>query len=430
MKIRSMRTQYACVLALALWAATAAGAASPLAQGESLTLARAIELAATHGPSVAALTLETEALAARNETEALPPSIHLESEFESFAGGGNLSGTDLLESTVLLSRVVELGNKRALRRGLGSAELDRLAADQQLLRAELSVEAARRFIHVLSDQAVLVTAKRATELAQTARDVARQRVAAGAASPAALGRAEIALARSQIAQEHAEHELASSRVKLSILWGDTAASFSVVSGDLFDLPPLEPLDAYQARLDASPEMTRFLSEAQVQDARIRLAQAGRSPDVSIAAGVRRLEAFDDEALVASFSVPLGTRRRAELQERAARADRTRVDMNRESRRLELHATLFDLYQELLNARTKAQTLNVQVRPQAEIMLATTNEGYRAGRFSLLELADAQLQLIEVEREATQAAAQFHTLLVEIQRVVGAPIQTLVVRSAP
>jgi cobalt-zinc-cadmium efflux system outer membrane protein len=54
------------------------------------------------------------------------------------------------------------------------------------------------------------------------------------------------------------------------------------------------------------------------------------------------------------------------------------------------------------------------------MLAATNEGYRAGRFSLLELADAQLQLIEVEREATEAAASFHTLMVEIRRVLGAP----------
>lgn len=430
MKNRSTRTPYACALAIALWAATAAGGASPLAQGESLTLARAIELAATHGPAVAALLSETEALAARNEAEALPPSIHLESEFENFAGRGDLSGTSLLESTLRLSRVVELGDKRALRRGLGSAELERLAVDQQLLRADLSAEVARRFIHVLSDQAMLVTAKRATELAQTARDVARQRVTAGAASPAALGRAEIALTRSQIAQEHAEHELASSRVKLSILWGDTAASFSVVSGDLFDLPPLEPLDAYRGRLQTSPELTRFASEAQVQDARIRLARAQRSADVSLAAGVRRLEAFDDEALVASFSVPLGTRRRAELHERAARADRNRVDMNRESRRLELHAMLFDLYQEMLHARTAAASLNTRVRPQAETMVATTDEGYRAGRFSLLELADAQLQLIEVEREAAEAAAQFHTLMVEIQRLIGAPIQTLLVRSAP
>jgi cobalt-zinc-cadmium efflux system outer membrane protein len=219
-------------------------------------------------------------------------------------------------------------------------------------------------------------------------------------------------------------------VKLAILWGDTAASFSIAAGDLFDLPPLQSLDVYRARLDASPDLGRFASEARVQDARIRLAQAQRSPDVSIAAGIRRLEAFDDTALVASFAVPLGTRRRAEMQERAARADRNRVDMNRETRRLELHATLFDLYQEILHARTEATSLNAQVRPQAETMLATTNEGYRAGRFSLLELADAQLQLIEVEREAARAAAQFHTLLVEIQRLVGVPIQTLAVRGAP
>ena len=414
------RAPYACAMAIALWGAAAVGAASPVAPGEALTLTRAIQLAATHSPSIAALTVETEALAARSEAEALPPSVQIEGELENFAGSGDASGTDLLESTVRLSRVLEFGNKAALRGGLGSAEIGRLAAEQQLVRAELSAEVARRFIHVLRDQTMLATAKRATELARTARDVARERVTAGASSPAALGRAEIALARSQIAQEHAEHELASSRVKLSILWGDTAAAFGLVSGELFDLPPLESLDAYRSRLDASPELTRFASEAQVQDARIRLARAQRSPDVAIAAGVRRLEQFDDEALVASFSVPLGTRRRADLQERAARADRTRVDMNREARRLELHATLFDLYQEVLHARTEAETLHAQVRPQAETMLATTNEGYRAGRFSLLELADAQLQLLEVEREATEAAASFHTLMVEIRRLVGAP----------
>jgi outer membrane protein, heavy metal efflux system len=209
-------------------------------------------------------------------------------------------------------------------------------------------------------------------------------------------------------------------VKLSILWGDTNASFTEAAGTLFELTSLESFDAYRDRLDKSPELARFASEARAQEARIELARAQRRPDVSIAAGVRRLESFDDQALVASFSVPLGTRRRAELQERAARADRNRIDRDREVRRLELHAELFDLYQEITHARTEAASLHEQVRPQAEAMLATTNDGYRAGRFSLLELADAQLQLIEVEREAISAAAQFHTLMVEIRRMIGAP----------
>ena len=429
MKKRSSRAQCACALAIVLWAAAAAGAESSR-RAEALTLAQAIELATTHGPGTAALASETESLTARTEAEALPPTLHIEGEFENFAGSGQASGTDLLESTVRVSRVLEIGDKAALRRGLGTAELDQLAAEQRISRAELSAEVARRFIHVLSDQSLLGTAQRATELALTARDVARERVRAGASSPAALGRAEITFARSQIAQEHAEHELASSRVKLSVLWGATDPTFVAVAGDLFELPSLESLEAYGKQLAESPELTRFSSDAQVQEARIRLAQAQRSPDISVAAGVRRLEEFDDAALVASFSVPLGTRRRAELLERAARADRNRVDSSRELRRLELQAQLFDLYQEIVHARAEAAALHERVRPQAEAMLVTTSEGYRAGRFSLLELADAQLQLIEVEREAIRAAAQLHTLMIEIQRLTGAPIQTLATRGAP
>jgi len=90
----------------------------------------------------------------------------------------------------------------------------------------------------------------------------------------------------------------------------------------------------------------------------------------------------------------------------------------------------DLYQELLHARTETLSLREKVRPQAEAMLKTTSEGYRAGRFSLLELADAQIQLIELEREAIRAAAQFHTLMIDIKRVTGEPITALSTRSTP
>jgi cobalt-zinc-cadmium efflux system outer membrane protein len=60
-----------------------------------------------------------------------------------------------------------------------------------------------------------------------------------------------------------------------------------------------------------------------------------------------------------------------------------------------------------------------IQPQAVAMLRTTDEGFRAGRFSQLELADAQRELLDIERNAVQSAAQFHTLLVEIHRVTGA-----------
>lgn len=398
--------------------------------GNELTLEQAIALAAERNPMVRAMASESESLAGRTGVEALAPAWSLQTEFENFGGTGSVSGVDALESTVQLSRVIERGGKLALRKELGAREIDALSAEQKVRRAELSAEVARRFIHVVSDQQSLTTARRATELARTARNVVKERVEAGASSPAMLSRAEITLARMQIDQEHAEHELASSRVNLSVLWGDESGSFGSAAGAIFDLSALEALEVYAQRLDANPDVARFALDALAQDTRIRLAEASRAADVSVAAGVRRLESFDDHALVASFSIPLGTRRKAALEERSARADRARVDADRESRLLELRAKLFELYQEISHARTEAQTLHENIRPQAEAMLKTTEQGYRAGRFSLLELADAQTQLLEVEREAITAAAQFHTLLIEIQRVTGAPIRALDLRSSP
>ena len=427
MKNRSSRARHAHVLLLGLFVATAANAADPRA---SLTLARAIELATSRSPSVATFGAETEAATQRNEADALPPNPILESEFENFAGTGQTSGGQALESTVRVTRVFELGDKAALRRGVGTAEIESLAADQRTRQLDLAAEVARRFIHVLSDQEMLTTAERATKLAKQARDAAQQRVTIGASSPAAVGRAEISLARAEIEQEHAEHELASSRVKLAVLWGEQTPSFATVDGNLFELSSTESFDAYRTRLDSSPDLSRFASKLLAEDARVRLAQAQREPDISVSAGVRRLESFDDQALVAGFSIPLGTRRRADYQERAAHASRTVVESEREARRLELHATLFDLYQELIHARTEAQSLRERVRPQAEALLKITSDGYQAGRFSLLELVDAQIQLIELEREAIRTAAQFHTLMVDIKRVTGEPITALATRSAP
>lgn len=417
------------VVACALSAAIEAHAAGQASRNE-LSLEQAIALAAERNPLVRALASESESLAGRSEVEALAQPWTLQTEFENFAGTGTVSGLDALESTVQLSRVIERGGKRALRQELGAREIDALSADQRIRRAELSAEVARRFIHVVSDQQSLTTARRATELARTARDVVKERVEAGAASPAMLSRAEIALARAQIDQEHAEHEIATSRVNLSVLWGDAKGSFGTAAGALFELPSLEPLETYAQRLEASPDVVRFTSDALAQDTRIRLAEANRAADVSVAAGVRRLESFEDHALVASFSIPLGTRRKAALEERSARADRARVDADREARLLELRAKLFELYQEISHARTGAEALHENIRPQAEAMLKTTEQGYRAGRFSLLELADAQTQLLEVEREAITSAAQFHTLLIEIQRLTGAPIRALELRSSP
>lgn len=230
------RAWRACVLICMSWSAAAIGAE------RSLSLRAAIELATQRNPDIAAFGFQAEEVRQQAALQALPPGTTLEMQLENFAGTGNVSAARAIEATLQLSHVVELGGKAQRRRQFGDERLAQLDAVQRARRADILAEVARRFVHVLCDQEQLKATERATTLAGQARDVVQERIRAGAASPVLLSRAEITLARSRIEQEHAEHELASSRVALASLWGDGEGRIAGVRGDLFFFPTIEPLD--------------------------------------------------------------------------------------------------------------------------------------------------------------------------------------------
>lgn len=425
MKPLQSRAWRACVLLSVLSWNGAAWAAEA-----SLSLRDAIALATQRNPDIAAFSFQAEEARQQAAAQALPLGTTFEVQLENFAGTGEVSAARAVETTLQLSHVIELGGKVQRRRQLGDEKVAQLDAVQQARRADILAEVARRFVHLLSDQEQLHATERATGLAEQTRNVVHERIRAGAASPVLLSRAEITLARSRIEQEHAEHELASSRVALTSLWGDGEGRIGAARGDLFLFPTIEPLKTYAQRLDKNPDLLKFAAESRVLDARTRWAEAQRVPNVTVSAGVRRLEGLNDQALVAGFAIPIGTAKRAQPELLSVQAEREQLKLSEQSRTWELRATLFALYQEVLHARTEAQALQNEIRPQAENMLKTSDAGYRAGRFSFLELADAQQQLLEIERDAIRAAAEFHVNLIEIERVTGVAVYSLAQRETP
>jgi outer membrane protein, heavy metal efflux system len=421
--LRRSHALFACLtLFLGHWNAHAQAAGD-----NTLSLRDAIALTMQRSPALAALEAGHTAASENAKAQAFAPPTLFEAHVENFGGTGSVSGVRAVEATLQLSHVIELGDKGRLRREFGARDLDRLQAAQRAKRADLLAEVARRFVHVLADQENLEATSRATALAEASRNAVQQRIQAGATSQISLSRAEIVLARARIEKEHAEHELASSRVALASLWADKTLAFAAVRGNLFALTELKPVDAYLQRLESNPDLLEFVAADRLIEARSQLAQSQGSPNITVSAGVRRLEAFDDQAFVAGFSVPLGAAKRASPELSALRAERERMALDLETRRLELHATLFALYQETTHARTEAQALQTDIRPQAERLVSTSEEGYRSGRFSLMELTSSQQQLLEIELDAIRAATAFHLNLIEIERVTGEAVHVLATR---
>jgi cobalt-zinc-cadmium efflux system outer membrane protein len=383
-----------------------------------LTLSDAIMQTLASNPELRVYAPRLRAARERETGAALRPPFQLETDVQDALGTGRASGFDSAETTVAFSQVIELGNKRDLRAEAATAGTSLIDAERAAAELDVLAEVTRRFIHVASDQEHLVVTQRATALANENVEAATARVAAARAPEVELRRARITRARAGVEQEHAEHELLSSRRMLAAMWGDSEATFDSVSADLYTAPQSEGYETLVARLATSPDFARFVSEERLRDAELRVAEAHARSNLTVRAGVRKLHDTDDEAFVFGVTMPLFSRSRADSGVAAAQALREQTAAERESHRVKAEAQLFELFQELRHAITETEILRASVLPEMEAALEATRVAFERGRYSYLEWVDAQRELIEVQRQLIDASANAHLYRTEIERLTG------------
>ncbi len=399
------------------------GACSEGHAAELLRLEDAVARSLAANPLLAAEAAEVRAIEARSAREGLPTPYVIGGDLENVAGTGALSGVHSAEATLRLGRVIELGGKREARLALGEAEVARQHGAADSARIDIASRTTARFIEVLADQQRLAFARERVELADEGRREVAAWVNAARNPESDLRAAEIAVAEAELEREHSEHELLSARATLAASWGSLEPDFAEVEGDLDELPIMAPFDGLADRLLRTPAERSLRLEAQAITARRRLAEASAKPDVTVSLGVRRLEVLDDQALVASVSIPLGNRPRAELGIAEADAQLSALELRRDAQRFESHQALFEKYQELKHARTEYEAVRSRMLPKAEQAYAFTRRGFEAGRFSFAALALAQRTLFELRARSVEAAARYHTRLVEIDRLTAVATET-------
>ncbi len=388
---------------------------------DELTLAGAVELALKRHPELVASRYELTAAQARALQAGLRINPELGVELENFAGTGAMSAAKSLEATLSLSQVIELGDKRNLRLAAAEAEADLASIAQRARQLDVLAEVTRRFIDVVVAQARVQVAQQATQLSRETRDAIRRYVAAARSPLAEQSRAQLGLTRAMLAEQQAASELRAARYALAATWNDTEPAFARAAAALFSLAVTPSFQAYFERLERTPNFLRFASEARLRDAQIRLAQAQARPNFVVSIGVRRLEDRDEAAWVAGFSVPLALHDRNQGAIREARARRAQSDAERFAALTRTRATLFALHQEMTTARARLETLQGEALQQAQAALDQTRTGYERGRFSFLELASSQQDLLEVRSAAIDAAADYHRLHAELERLTSEPL---------
>jgi len=171
-------------------------------------------------------------------------------------------------------------------------------------------------------------------------------------------------------------------------------------------------------LENSPRARILADERALRDAELQLVTSRSTRDIAVGGGVRYLNEVNDVGLVMSLSVPLGTSGRNQGAIDEARAVLEQTDAEAAAAMFRARSLLARYYNELSEARLLFESLSNRVMPNLESAAAGTKAAYESGRYGYLELADAQLRLIEVQGERIEAAVRYHELLARIEQLTG------------
>lgn len=403
------------------WTLALAGAGCIVAMpahAQDLTLHEAVRRTLERNTLLRADNASVDSARRQTELDGLAPPLTIGAELENVAGTGAVSGIRGAEATLRLGRVFELGGKRSARQEVGAAQVARQLNAIEQRRLNLAALATRRFIDVATQQAQLDLAERSVVLANDLRKAVTYRVQRGRSPETDLQLAELTVIRAEIKREDATHEVASARVSLAVLWGATEPDFERVLGSLDPLPAVADISVLAERLRSNPDYRAYALEFDQIDAQARLAATNAKPDLHTTLGVRRFEAFDDQALVFSVSIPFGLSQRSTLGVAKQQAERERLEGQRADAELDAYQTLYGRYRTLQQARHESETLRDRMIPVAEKALALTQAGYDDARFSFLQVAQTRAVLLGLQRDVIEAAARYHQLLADIERATA------------
>jgi cobalt-zinc-cadmium efflux system outer membrane protein len=385
-----------------------------------LTLPAALRLALRHNPRLVASAWGIRGAQGtrRDAGRWINPSLGV--EVENF--GGDL-GQDSRETTVAAGQVVELGGDRGARAAVAEGLIQSATSGFKVDQLEVLEGTTADFLLAWVAQQRLVRLRNAERVAEEAVAAADQRFRAGAAHSVDRLRAEGNLAVRMSERRQAEAELTTSRRALAVRWGSGEATFDSLRLDPPNLRVPPSADSLLDRLDTHPAVERAASEVAVASAGVRAARAARIPDLEAVAGVRRLEDADATGLVAGLSVPMPLWNTGGGALRAAEAERSAAEARKVAVRRQLEEQLRSARERLIAAIESYGRVAHQLLPSAREALEQLRAGYRAGRFSYLDLLEGQRSALEAELFELEVAKDVWSARVALERLTGRALES-------
>lgn len=337
----------------------------------------------------------TEAAEARVRQARVRPNPVLSVDAENLLGSGPYSGYDNAETTVSLSRALDLWGRRRARIDAAQAEAGAVSAQGNLARLDASGRLALAYAEAETAQRRFVLAQEQLSLTEADARDANALVESGREAPlrGIQARTEAAAALATLDEARAEQDAAFARLTAVALLPEPVTA---IETSLLERPPAET-----AASVAAPTVRVAEAERVAAERRIAAQRTLARPDITASFGLRRFEAENATAAMVGFSVPLPL-----FDRNRGNIDAARAEFRASEARLTAAVRDAEAARQAALARLSASAGRVEA---ADAAAASADEAYRltrigaeAGRVSQLELRASRTALIAARNLALDA----------------------------
>ncbi len=376
-----------------------------------LDLPAAIALAVERHPGLRAAAHEASAGAAAVEQAGRLPNPELAYLREGHRAGARTT-------TVQVSQPLELGGKRQARVAVAQSALDLAGSDHALRRQALRADVIEAFYTTLIAQERRQLAQATVELSGKSLEAVVGRVAAGKVSPVEASKARVAQADARVELERAASDLAIARNALGALTGESLEARELAGGAVATLPGVEPLPALLQRAAGALSVRRARQQLALRNAQADAERAARVPDVTLTIGSQRDDQLAHRQAVIGLAIPLPLfdRNGGNLAAAMARSDGARAEL--EAAELAARTDLAAARLRFGQARGEALLLEHDVVPEARSVHELSLKGFEYGKFTFLDVLDAQRTLFQARSRQWQAMLDAWRAHAAIERLAG------------
>nr|BFD44368.1 TolC family protein [Pseudomonas sp. FFPRI_1] len=388
-------------------------ASQPLRAAEptSLSLDTALAQALANNPELAAAAWEIDIAQGARQQAGLIPNPVLSVDAED-------TRRDSRTTSIKLSQALELGGKRGARVEVASRGQELAALELERRRNQLRADVLEAYSSAQRAQERTQLAGRSLALAERGVSVAQGRVNAGKASPVEATRAQVQLAEVRLELSRGQMEQDNAYRRLAMVTGTATTDFASVQEQSLIVASVPASAQLLDRLPQTPELRLAEQEIVQREASLGLEKAQRIPDLDVSFG-SQYDASTRERINlvgVSMPLPLFNRNQGNVLSAARRADQAR-DL-RNATELRLRTETRQALEQWNTARGEVLSFNQTILPGAQTAVDSATRGFEMGKFSFIDVLDAQRTLINARSQYLAAVAQTTDAWVRIERIYG------------